>query len=109
MAVDERRYRLPRLPDAVAVVLRGSPALPSQLLAVAAFLALATAEGGYYPKAWYGAGVFLTGRTTVYLAVVALFSLWRVDAAGLRALLAVLGLGIAVIGVVELLRVDAAS
>src|SRR5215207_8882767 len=61
MAVDERRYRLPRLPDAVAVVLRGSPALPSQLLAVAAFLALATAEGGYYPKAWYGAGVFLTG------------------------------------------------
>jgi O-antigen ligase len=153
----ERRYLLSRPGDAVAELLRGSPALPSQVAAVGAFLALGTAEGGYYPKAWYAAGVFLTalllltaltaerprpgrlvaaavllfaayavwchlsilwsesdglalegaGRALVYLVVVALFALWRVDAAGARVLLALLGLGIATIGVVELLRVNA--
>jgi O-antigen ligase len=154
-----RRYLLSRPSDAVAELLRGSPALPSQVAAVGTFLALGTAEGGYYPKAWYAAGVFLTalllltfltaerprpgrvvavavllfaayaawchlsilwsqsdglalegaGRALVYLAVVALFALWRVDAAGARVLLGLLGLGIATIGVVELLRVDAAA
>jgi hypothetical protein len=143
----------------VAGVLRASPALPAQLLAVATFLVLGASEGGYYPGEWYAAGLFLlallavtvlalgvarppratlaglalfagyalwshlsilwsaadgvalegAGRTTVYLAVVCLFALWPLDGTGARVLQATLGLGLAAIGLVELLRVDAAA
>lgn len=148
MAVEERRYRL-----------RGSPALPAQLLAVGAFVVLGASEGGYYPTEWFAAGVFLVAllaltaltlgvprpgrataaglllfagyalwsylsitwstqpgiafegasRTTVYLVVVCLFVLWPLDPWGVRTLLATLGLALAAIGVVELLRLDAAT
>jgi tetratricopeptide (TPR) repeat protein len=54
--------------------------------------------------AWDGAN-----RAALYAAVLALFSLWRFDARGARAVLALLGLGVAAIGLVELLQAAAAD
>jgi hypothetical protein len=54
--------------------------------------------------AWDGAN-----RAALYAALLALFALWRFDARGARAVLALLGLGIAGVGLVELLRADAAA
>ena len=53
MAVRERSYRLGRLPAPLRETLEGSPALPAQLLALASFVALAAAEGGYFATSWY--------------------------------------------------------
>lgn len=48
-------------------------------------------------------------RTAAYLVVIALFLLWPPGARGVRGLIAVFSIGVAVIGVVELLRVDASA
>ena len=54
--------------------------------------------------AWDGAN-----RATLYTTLLALFSLWRFDARGARAVLVLAGLGIAAIGLSELLRATAAD
>lgn len=88
------------------------PALPSKALMAAlglmlgytlwSFLSITWAE--QQGVAWDGAN-----RTAVYLLVLALFSLWPVTAGGARILLGTLGLGLAGLGVVELLRADGAA
>jgi tetratricopeptide (TPR) repeat protein len=160
MAVHARRYRLPRQPAWLASALRESPALPAQVLAVGAFVALGAAEAGFYATAWCPAALFLlalvvltaatlglpvrpprslvvglvlfaaycawsllsitwadqqaeawagANRTIAYLLVLVLFALWPVGGTGARLLLALLSLGIAAIGLVEILRADAAA
>jgi O-Antigen ligase/Tetratricopeptide repeat len=159
MGVQGRRYRLGRLPAPLLTLLEGSPALPAALSAVGTFVALGTSEGGYYPVAWYAAGLFLlallvlavavlglphlsraslvglllfggytawsylsiawsgqngvafegAGRSVVYLLALALFVLWPFDARGARMVLGAFGLGLAAVGCVELIRVNAAS
>jgi tetratricopeptide (TPR) repeat protein len=54
--------------------------------------------------AWDGAN-----RTAMYLTILALFALWPFDARGAMAVLGLLGLGIAGLGLVELLKADAAA
>jgi hypothetical protein len=54
--------------------------------------------------AWDGAN-----RAAFYTVLLAIFSLWRLDARGARAILTLTGLGLATIGLVELLRADAAT
>jgi hypothetical protein len=53
MAVQERSYRLGRLPAPLRLVLQDNPALPAQVLAVGSFVALAASHAGYYPTSWY--------------------------------------------------------
>src|SRR5918999_5696514 len=53
--------------------------------------------------AWGGAN-----RTAMYLTVFALFALWPFDARGAATVLGLLGLGIAGLGLVEILKADAA-
>jgi O-antigen ligase len=156
MAVNSRRYRVP---GSVGELLRESPALPVQLIAVAVFLVLAASEAGFGPTVWYPAALFLLGllavtiavvgvrrpsglvlaglalmagyaawsyisitwaeqqadawdggnRAAAYLVVLALFSLWPLGARGARVLVGAFALGIAALGLVELLRADAAS
>jgi tetratricopeptide (TPR) repeat protein len=70
MAVQERRYRLGRLPAPLRETLVGSPALPAQLLAVASFVALAASEAGYFATSWYLAALLwlaLLATTAVML------------------------------------------
>ena len=59
---------------------------------------------GRQGAAWEGAN-----RTAVYLVVLALFALWPFDARGVRVVLGALGLGIAGLGMVELLRAGASA
>ena len=54
--------------------------------------------------AWDGAN-----RTALYAAVFALFALWRIRGRGAAALVGLFGLGVAVIGVAELISVHGAS
>jgi tetratricopeptide (TPR) repeat protein len=54
--------------------------------------------------AWDGAN-----RTAMYLTVFAIFALWRFDSRGATAVLGALGLGIAGMGLVEILKADAAA
>jgi O-antigen ligase/polysaccharide polymerase Wzy-like membrane protein len=56
-------------------------------------------------------GVALDGanRTALYLLVLALFSLWPWNPRGARLLLGTLGLGLALIGLVELIKADGAA
>jgi tetratricopeptide (TPR) repeat protein len=54
--------------------------------------------------AWDGAN-----RTAMYLTIFALFALWRFDSRGAGAVLGLLGLGIAGLGLVEILKADAAA
>jgi tetratricopeptide (TPR) repeat protein len=70
MAVEERRYRLERLPAPIRATLEGSPALPAQLLALASFVALGASEAGYFPTSWYlGALLWLALLATTTLAL----------------------------------------
>lgn len=56
-----------------------------------------------------GAALDGANRTALYLVVLALFSLWPWNARGARLLLGTLGLGIALIGLVELLKANASE
>src|SRR5918996_1246001 len=156
MAVESRRYRLPRLPAAP----RPAPALPAALLAAGAVLALAASGGGYEPKVWYPAALFLlallvvslvampgagrppraalaaagllfayaawshlsiawaddqgaavegAGRALLYALLFAPFALWPLDGRSAYVVVGALGLGIAAIGLVELIKLDASS
>jgi tetratricopeptide (TPR) repeat protein len=160
MAVLGRRYNVGRLRGSTADLLRANPALGPALLAVATFLALVATNAGFYPTAWYPAGLLALGvlgtslialgvpravprtvlvaigllaayaawsylsitwasqpgpawdganRTAMLVTFYATFALWPFDARGAIAILALLGLGIAGIGLVELLKVNAAE
>jgi tetratricopeptide (TPR) repeat protein len=160
MPVDNRRYRLPRPPPSVSEALRQSPALPAQLLGVAAFLALCASEAGFYPTAWGPVALFVLAllaltmtivgrparppgvvlaalvlfaaysawsllsttwadqqadawagghRAFAYWLVLALFSLWPTRASSVRLLIGSFSLGVAVIGLIEILRADSAA
>jgi O-Antigen ligase len=140
--------------------LRESPGLVPMMAGIGVFLVLGASDGGYFPTAWYPAGLFLlallgvsaaalgpprgvpraalaalallscyaawaylsiawaeqqgtawegANRAAVYAVVYALFVLWPVTPAAGHLVPAALGLGIAGIGVVELLRVDGAG
>lgn len=160
MAVLGRRYNVGRLRGSTADLLRANPALGPALLAVAAFLALGAANAGFYPTAWYPAGLLALGvlgtslialgvpravprlvlvaigllaayaawsylsitwasqpgpawdganRTAMFVVFYATFALWPFDARGAMAILLLLGLGIAGVGLVELLKMNAAE
>jgi tetratricopeptide (TPR) repeat protein len=72
--------------------------------AYAAWSFLSITWAGVAADAWEGAA-----RTSGYLVVIALILLWPPGARGVRVLLAVFSLGVAVIGLVELLRADASA
>src|SRR5215211_4321338 len=157
MAVEPRRYRLPRLAAAVQPV---APALPAALLAVAVALVMSSSGGGYEPKVWYPAALFLlgllvvsvlarpgherppraalaaaallfayavwshlsiawaddqgaavegAGRALLYALLFAPFALWPLDGRAAYVVVGALGLGVAAIGLVELIKLDASS
>jgi tetratricopeptide (TPR) repeat protein len=70
----------------------------------AAWSFLSITWAGVATDAWEAAA-----RTSGYLVVIALFLLWPPGARGVRLLIAVFALGVAGIGLVELLRADAAA
>jgi tetratricopeptide (TPR) repeat protein len=70
----------------------------------AAWSFLSITWAGVAADAWEAAA-----RTSGYLVVIALFLLWPPGARGVRLLIAVFSLGVAVIGLVELLRADASA
>jgi O-antigen ligase len=160
MAVQERRYSAERPVAAARRLVAANPALAPCLLTVIAIVALAASDGGFYPTAWYAAGLFFLGllavtllalgrprglpwpavaalalfaaytawtycsiawaddqgaawdganRTATYLVVLALFALWPAERRGATLLLGALGLGIAGLGLVELLRANASA
>jgi tetratricopeptide (TPR) repeat protein len=70
--------------------------------AVWAFLSIIWAD--QQAVAWEGAN-----RTAIYVLIFALYTLWPVDERGGRLVLGLFGLGVAAVGLVELLRADAAA
>jgi O-Antigen ligase len=74
------------------------------LAAYAAWSYVSIAWAGQPGPAWDGAN-----RTAMYVVVFALFALWRFDARGATAVLGLLGLGIAGLGLVELLKANASE
>ena len=85
--------------------------VPKPVLAALALLAAYTAWSylsitwaSQQGPAWDGAN-----RTAMYLTILALFALWPFDARGAMAVLGLLGFGIAGLGLVELLKADAAA
>jgi hypothetical protein len=155
MAVQQRRYRVPRW----ANVTRPPAMVPALALAVAVMVFLA-AEGGSEPIVWYPAALFLLGllvlgvlatpgvprppraavvavallfahagwsylsiawaddqgvavyganRALLYAVVLALFALWRLDGRSGLFLVGAFGFGVAGVGLVELIRLDAAG
>lgn len=70
MTVEQRRYRLGRLPAPLRDTLEGSPALPAQLLALASFVALGASGAGFFPTSWYlGALLWLALLATTIVAL----------------------------------------
>jgi len=157
MAVRERRYRPERLAALVPPV---APTLPAALLGVGVVVALAASSGGYEPKTWYPAALFLLGLLAVtlvagpgggrppravllavgllagyaawshlsiswaddqgaavqgaglallYAVVFALFALWPIDGRSAYVVVGAFGLGMAGLGLVELLKLTAAA
>ena len=82
------------------------PALTALVLfaAYTAWTYLSITWAGQQGDAWEGAN-----RTALYLLVFALFALWPMSETGGRMVLGLFGLGVAGIGLVEALRVDAAA
>ena len=82
------------------------PALTALVLfaAYTAWTYLSITWAGQQGDAWEGAN-----RTALYLLVFALFALWPMSETGGRIVLGLFGLGVAGIGLVEALRVDAAA
>ena len=74
------------------------------LAGFAAWAYASMAWAGETGTAWDGAN-----RTLLYLAVFALFALWPLDGRGATILIGAFGLGVAAIGLVELLRVNGAE
>jgi O-Antigen ligase/Tetratricopeptide repeat len=72
--------------------------------AYAAWTFLSIAWADQKAVAWEGAN-----RTAIYLLIFALFTLWPGDERGGRLVIGLFGLGVAGVGVVELLRADAST
>jgi tetratricopeptide (TPR) repeat protein len=72
--------------------------------AYTAWTYLSITWAGQPGPAWDGAN-----RTAMYLVVFALFALWPLNAGGATAALSLLGLGIAGVGLIELLKANAAA
>jgi tetratricopeptide (TPR) repeat protein len=97
---------------ATTLLALGAPrGLPRRVLVALALLAAYTAWSylsitwaSQQGPAWDGAN-----RSAMYLTVFALFALWPFDARGATAVLGLLGLGIAGLGLVELLRANGAA
>jgi tetratricopeptide (TPR) repeat protein len=157
MAVRERRYRPGRRAARLPPI---APTLPAALLGVGVVVALGAAGGGYEPKTWYPAALFLlallavalvarpgggrpppavlaavgllagyavwshlsiawaddqgaavqgAGRALLYAVVLALFALWPLDGRSAYVVVGAFGLGVAGLGLVELLELAAAS
>jgi len=94
VGVAASRPRRPSRPVLVALTLFAA-------YTVWTFLSISWAE--QQAVAWDGAN-----RTAVYLIVFALFSLWPLTAGGATVVLGALGLGLAGLGLLEILRADAA-
>jgi tetratricopeptide (TPR) repeat protein len=97
---------------AVSLIALGPPRRLPRATLVAIVLLAAFAVWSYVSISWAGQpGVAWDGanRAATYVVVFALFALWPFDARGVTALLGVLGLGIAGIGLVELLKADSAA
>lgn len=97
LAVTLAGVRLPRPPPLVLAAL-------GLLAAYAAWSYLSIAWAGQKGDALEGAG-----RTLLYVIVFALFALWPMRERPAALILGVFGLGVAAIGLVELLRADAAA
>jgi tetratricopeptide (TPR) repeat protein len=96
----------------VAAVALPAPARLPRALAAALCLLAAFTAWSYLSIAWASApGPAWDGanRAAFYLLVFALFALWPLEARGAGLLLGILGAGIAAIGLVELLRANAAA
>ena len=97
---------------AVCVVALGLPrSLPRPVLAAIGLLAAYTAWG-YLSIAWadqQGEALDGANRTAMYLVLFSLFALWPVEARTALALMGLLGLGIAGLGLVELLRANGSA
>jgi tetratricopeptide (TPR) repeat protein len=157
MAVRERRYRPGRRAARLPPI---APTLPAAVLGVGVVVALGAAGGGYEPKTWYPAALFLlallavalvarpgggrpppavlaavgllagyavwshlsiawaddqgaavqgAGRALLYAVVLALFALWPLDGRSAYVVVGAFGLGVAGLGLVELLELAAAS
>jgi tetratricopeptide (TPR) repeat protein len=97
---------------AVTLVMLGVPRETPRLVLVALGLFACFTLFAYVSIAWASqAGAAWDGanRDCLYLIVLALFSLWPVGPGGLRAVLALVGAALALLGLVELLRMALAS
>jgi O-Antigen ligase len=83
---------------------RATLAALALLAAYAAWTFLSIAWADQKAVAWDGAN-----RTAIYVVIFALFTLWPIDERGGRLVIGLFGLGVAGVGVVELLRADASS
>jgi hypothetical protein len=92
----------------VTVAAVGPPPFPGRGVALALGLMAAYTAWTYLSILWAGrhdAALDGANRTLLYLLILTLFASWPLGARAGRLLLAVLGLGIAAIGFIELVRV----
>lgn len=97
---------------AATFVAAGPPRSAPRAIVVALALLAAYTLWSYLSIAWSaqkGAALDGANRTALYLVVLALFSLWPWNARGARAVLGLLGAGIAAIGLVVLLKADGSA
>ena len=97
---------------AVSVVARPARSRPSQAVIAAALLLFAYAAWSYLSVAWaddQGVAVDGAGRTLLYAVIFTLFAVSPIRGGAALALLGVLGLGIAGIGLLELLELSGAA
>jgi hypothetical protein len=97
---------------AVVLIALGRPRAVPRPVVVALVLFAAYAAWTFCSIGWaedQGAAWDGANRTLAYLIVFALFSLWPADRRGAALMFAALGLGIAGLGLVELLRANASS
>ena len=97
---------------AVTAVVVGLPRRPGALQLAGLALFAGYAAWSFLSITWAGVAADAweaAERTSGYLVVIALFLLWPPGPRGVRLLLAAFSLGVAAVGVVELLRADASA
>ena len=96
----------------IAVAALGRVAPPPRALVVGVALLAAYAAWMYLSITWAEDKAIAwdgANRAAMYALVLAIFSLWPLDARGARIVLATLGLGLAGLGLVELLKANSAA